>query len=332
MSNKLRNILISVGMLVSIFLVAILFMLFNRSSKTAIPSQEQTKIVQKKQHKKITKQTVAALKPKYSKPKPGIDEVNLYRTNILPVGTGSAATLSDAKKKQALDYMAQEQFKTYEKWMGNLINKNLFNHGVNLDLAGIYADEQTFEDCLHNANGLTLQQLGTKFAKNVKTPETFAILGLYFDQIARSRFILDPDSISPIGFNGLTYVSTKKFNSTNINSAPTYQGKNIAKLAWYAANQGAVYQVTIKVQDLQNWITYNAYVGEDPKGKLMLYGYYPQDKDLSKITDKKLSFYFTKEMKKKYQEAEANEIQRIQEGKVDPNKLYPWIEKGGSVN
>lgn len=256
----------------------------------------------------------------------------IYRDNISAAGDGGADGNSKELKTKMLQLLASQQYKTYENQMKSNLSAYRFDKGYGLDIVGEYKDEQTFEDIINSSN-LGAKEAGEYLAKNIKTPESFAIFGLYMDQIARGRFIIDSDSISPIGFSDLQYKGTDVYNTPEqIKSLPTYNGYNAAEEIFNLTGKNSVYIVHLSILDAGHTIPYDAVIGENTKGQLALLGYYTGNKYIKQITDKPLKYFYSKEMMQQYKNAEENQQNESEHGNVDVSKLYPWIEKGGTIN
>lgn len=274
--------------------------------------------------KKYTKQPISNTPPKMQK--------YLYRMNISKIGVGNKTGDDINIKNRMVDLVTAQQFKTYEKSMKDAINEYKFSKGYGLDVAGLYQDEQNFMDLTHDST-ISAKEAGNYFAHNVKTPEGLAILGLYFDQIARGRFILDSSSISPIGFSKLQYHGTSVYNDPNqINAMKGYEGFNAVKQIFNITGQNSVYVVHLSLDDNTHTIPYDAIIGEDNRGKLAILGYYTGSQYMKEITDKPLKYFYEDRFKKQYANAAKNQEEEVHDGNVNVDKLYPWIEKGGPTN
>lgn len=257
----------------------------------------------------------------------------VYRLNISKAGLGNTDGDQQDLVNKSLDMLAGKDFKGYHKFMKNNLNSYKFDKGWGKDVVGIYQDEQTYHNIVNNNDSISAQEAGVDFSKQVKTPESFAVLGLYFDQIARGRFILDPQSISPIGFNGVEYEGMSAYNDAKqIKNLPTYNGFDAAKQIFDLTGGNSVYLVHLKIEDGSNWIPYDCVIGENDSGQLAMLGYYTSSSNLKKITDKPLEYYYQPKFKQWYTNAADNQKHDMESGNVNVNKLYPWIEMGGPQN
>lgn len=345
MSNKKRNLI--VGILVVIIL-AVGGGSYWWSTHYQPQVQNQTpKIVKKKRVKKATEQALTQANRSTATRKPHVNAQgqpekapqrdttefygwgNLYRSQITPIGTNSEYNDPAALKNNLLNNLAKQQFKTYENQMNKLIDQHHFSKLANLDIAGYYNDEQLYQELLHRDN-LSMTEAGTIVARSFKTPETFAILGLYFDQVARGRFIIDPHSLSPIAFSDIKYQGTKKYLKSDLQQAPQFQGHNLVRNCYNVTGQGAVYVVRLDIKSsLNTYIPYSALIGENRAGRLALYGYFYPDNFKNKVADKELAYFYSADFKAAYENAKTNQAQAIENGYVNVDKIYPWIANGG---
>lgn len=341
MSKKKRNAIL-IGMIVGAIVIIAGVIIWSLTSdyKTQQISNS-TPAVSKKTYKKkkerkyvnpnATDDPVAPAKHTRIKNTKIKSKLYLYRTNIPKMGNGTP-TEDDNLKKYALNELCTQQFKTYQKWMQKSLGQYRFEKGVGKDIGGIYLDEQNFESIL-NDDSMPEKKAGLTFAANAKTPESFAILGLTYDQIARATFILDPDSISPTGFSDLKYLGTSAYNDPDqIANLPAYNGFKAAQEMYKLDGNTSVYIVHLSLNDDTHTIPYDAIVGESISGKLALLGYYTSAKYSKVITDKPLRYFFQKKFRDQYENAADNQRKDIEKGNVNTDKLYPWIEKGGTFN
>ena len=269
---------------------------------------------------------------RYVTPGPAKMPKYLYRHHIAAIGGGNQDGNSKELKNRLLQLCASQQYKTYTTNMKQYLNQYRFNKSYGLDIAGLYTDEKNFQNLLHD-DSMGAQDQGKYFASNIKTPEGFAIFGLYMDQIARGRFIIDPLSISPIGFSNLKYLGTSVYNNPDqIKTLPTYAGFNAAEDIFKLTGENSVYIVHLSLTDNTHTIPYDAIIGENNHGQLALLGYYTNNQNLKIITDKPLKYFYQKKFMEQYENAANNNANASKHGNVDVNKLYPWIEKGGTFN
>lgn len=260
------------------------------------------------------------------KPEEIVRVMTPYTQMITPVGYGDkefpaekAATL----KASLLDLAEGGEVSTMIAQMEKELATFRFSEGVNLEIAGIYADATMVNGLVGKTDAEMREILPGAF----KTPEMLALMPLYLPELARRDIIHDNLSLTPLT-EGPFKIRDIKFIKTaeDADKDESYQDNGIAISMFNVVEGIHQIQVIELIREEEPDVPIRAYISELANGELALYGYYIPDG----VTHYYQNIEFFKQLDTDYLEPnekyQHEQIQKeIDEGKIPDEVIEEFL-------
>lgn len=200
-----------------------------------------------------------------------------YVDNITPVGYGDKEfplEQSASFKEKMLRLAEGGEVSTMLTEMESKLESYRFSQGVNLEIAGLYADASLVNGLI----GKTEDEMRKTLVGAFKTPEMLALMPLYLPELARRDIIHDSLSLTPLT-EGPWKIHDTKFitNREDADNDEAYQENGVA-ISMFNVVEG-IHQIHViemnRVEEPD--IPVRAYISELANGDLELYGFYIPD-------------------------------------------------------
>lgn len=244
-----------------------------------------------------------------------------YQERIPPVGYGDAeypAAKSNTLKSELLRFAEKGEIDALLEEMERYLAKYRFSQGVNLEIAGLYADASFTKELA----GKTEQEMRTMLPDAYLTPEFLAIMPLYLPEMARRDMIHDSLSLTPLTEGGWSLNGTRTIEtSQEADEDEVYQDNGVATSMFNVVDGISRIRIFDLSRDEEPEVVVHAYLAELANGTYSLYGYYISDD----VTHYYQTVDFFRQLDEDYIQPNADyQQERIQE-ELDEGNLPPEV-------